>query len=76
MKNKLYQQCRLQKGSDVIVTWIPSEFAKSNKVLKVKLEGIWDRGWTVDAIFDKKITGEELEVMSWQYRNTREVSDI
>ncbi len=76
MSNELYQQCRLQRVTELMTTWIPTRFAKKDKILKVKVNGEWVDGWLVDEVFKNKITRQELDTLAWQYRHTREVSDV
>ena len=43
-----YRQCTLQKGNTTTVSWIPEEFAKTTKILKLKdRDDVWDDGWRV-----------------------------
>ena len=46
-----YCQCELSKktenGEILDVAWIPKEFAKKNKYLKIRINGGWDNGWQV-----------------------------
>lgn len=76
MTDILYKQCRLQKDRELLTTWIPAKFAKQGKQLKAKIDGVWTEGWTVDKAFDLTLTQQELDLISWQYRHTREVTDI
>lgn len=76
MKPELYQQCLLYKGNTAMVSWIPTEFAKKGKVVKLKVNGEWDDGWFVMSQFGNKITREQLNTLEAQYKWTRETSDI
>jgi hypothetical protein len=56
--------------------WIPSKFAKTKKLLKVKIDGEWEYGWMVASVYSIKITELELNNLEGQYRTTRTISDI
>ena len=52
MATVLYRQCRLEKkipqGVSVQTSWIPAEFARAGKVVKLRdADGHWDDGWVV-----------------------------
>ena len=74
--SQIYQQCTLAKGDLRRTAWVPCRFAKKGKALKVKINGIWEDGWTVFLKFDHKVTEEELETLECQFKWTRETSDI
>lgn len=51
-----YRQCLLERGQTNQVSWIPEQFAKKNKYIKLKNnkesgclveEGKWEDGWKV-----------------------------
>lgn len=48
-----YTQCKLTKYDFVELAWIPSQFAKLGKVIKLKICGIWNDGWKVSEIHGK-----------------------
>jgi hypothetical protein len=57
MVETLYKQCRLVKTDEKTQStfteraWIPQQFAKLMKVLKIKqTDGTWDDGWVVDHV--------------------------
>jgi len=74
--SELYKQCLLCKGSSMLVSWIPSKFAKKNKVLELKMNKEWVNGWTVLTAFGEKKTKDNLTVIENQCKETRKVSDI
>lgn len=48
MSNIKYRQCSLQNGNRHMVSWIPSKFAISGKILKLRDENKeWEDGWEV-----------------------------
>ena len=52
MSDLIYRQCRLVKripdGECVQMSWLPSEFAREGRILKLRDdEGNWDDGWVV-----------------------------
>lgn len=40
-KQTFYRQCRLQRGNTETVSWIPSEFAKTGRVISLKDKEQW-----------------------------------
>jgi len=57
-----YTQCKLQKGNTFTTSFIPSEFAKINKIIDLKENGEWSKGWKViekGATLDAKYVEEK-----------------
>lgn len=48
-----YVQCLLVKSNRSQTSWIPAQFAKLGKVLKLRLDGVWNNGWKVVATYGK-----------------------
>ena len=71
-----YKQCRLKKGNTQQVSWIPSKFAKLNKVLKLKTADGWDDGWMVESAGSFERTEAEALARRDDYRNQRACSDV
>ena len=40
-------QCVLRRGSSVQTSWLPRQFAKVGKTLRLKERGEWQDGWKV-----------------------------
>lgn len=68
-----------------MITWLPIEFAKEGKYLKLRLDLTkgcvesytkWEDGWLVLAKFDAIIDEAKLKLIERQYLTTREVSDV
>jgi len=80
-KDVNYTQCKLKKktqdGETHQMSWIPSEFAKVGKVLKLRDEGTdnWDNGWVVEAAYSTR-TWEEVNRASQLHKHQRKASDI
>ena len=47
-----YNQCRLSRGNRRTVTWVPREFAKVGKVIKLRGDDdVWVDGWRVEEVW-------------------------
>jgi hypothetical protein len=66
-----YTQCRLRRGKVEQIAWIPSEFAKKHKHLKIKEENGW-RVIGVGATVDESY----LRRYERSYLDQRQASDI
>jgi hypothetical protein len=77
MKEEMYTQCRLKKGTKEQMSWIPGEFAVAGKVVKLKDAdtGNWDDGWIVEAAYSSR-TWEEVNLASQTYKKHRKHTDI
>lgn len=66
-KNLLYRQCRLVKqirdGEMIQTSYIPAEFAKHGRIVKIREGDTWDDGWQV-RIVGGALTEEELTALS------------
>lgn len=73
----MYTQCKLRKDNLHQMSWIPSEFAKVGKVVKLRDEddGKWDDGWIVEAAYFSK-PWKEVNEGSQQHKHQRKASDI
>lgn len=51
MSTTYYRQCRLEKpvptGIIQQTAWIPEQFAKLGRSLRIRVRGAWDHGWIV-----------------------------
>lgn len=54
----LYIQCLLVKDLTSQVSYIPKEFAKQNKTIKLKTGDDWDEGWLVKEVYHNSETTE------------------
>ena len=74
-KTPTYTQCKLQKGYTFRVVWIPTLFARPNRMIDLKIDGKWSDGWRV--VFVGAIASSEyVETHEADYRKQREASDI
>lgn len=62
--NRFYKQCTLQKGNTIQTSWIPEEFAKSGKYIRLKD----DDGWKVIGV---GFRASEQQVFGMQVRTLR-----
>jgi len=70
-----YTQYFLTKGTSHRVAWIPSTKAIEQKYLEIQIDGEWQDGWRVDAVYATH-TKEMVENYERDYKTQREVSDI
>ena len=73
-------QCILEKTKEQSVitrtTYIPSKFAKINKMLKLKKEnGTWDNGWKVIFV-GQEMDSDEIVTTQNAHKKHRKNSDI
>jgi len=71
-RNTLYRQCRLVKkireGESLQVSYIPAEFAKEGRVVKLREDdGGWDDGWVI-RIVGGSMTEDELTSLDQAHR--------
>ena len=74
-KFNTYTQCYMKKKLTSRVGWIPTEFAKKNDVVDLKLNGKWSKGWTVVYTMSSA-SHEYIEAREMDYTKQREASDI
>lgn len=58
------------------VAWIPVKFAVMDKKLIIDDPNGGREFWTVEAVYGKPISYEEVNERSQDYKRTREASDI
>lgn len=80
VSEKYYVQCELHKMIDedrckTDVAWIPEKYAKIGKVIKLKIDGVWEDGWKV-VFLGAKSPAKEVEDKSRDYLKQRESSDV
>jgi hypothetical protein len=71
-RNELYRQCRLVKkireGETIQTSFIPAEFAKEGRVVKLREDnGGWDDGWVI-RIVGAAMTEEQLTAIELAHR--------
>jgi hypothetical protein len=60
----------------VMVSWIPSKYAKQAKILKIKSGDGWENGWKVTKVFEKEKDEDLVKKLANSYLHQREVSDV
>lgn len=75
-----HRQCKVSRQKngkvEVLVTWLPEEYAKVGKVLELEMEsGVWENGWAVCEVHARKKTKEVAE-RSRDHLKHRLASDI
>lgn len=71
-----YRQCKLKKGTTHTTSWIPEEFAKTGKNIRLRQPNKeWDRGWQVESV-GGRMEEKMLRERSQDYKNARKASDI
>lgn len=75
-----HRQCKLSRQKngkvEILVTWLPEEYAKVGKVLEIEMEsGEWENGWAVCEVHTRKKSKEVAE-RERDHRKHRSVSDV
>ena len=74
-KSNKYCQCKMKRNSEGRVGWIPLEFAKVGRVLKLKINNKWQNGWTVKSVGSME-DAKYIEEHERDYKEQRKASDI
>jgi len=69
------RQCILRNNKTFTVSYIPEQYAKVGKILKLKENGEWKDGWIVEKVGSRRLTEEVIE-RSQDYKHQRKASDI
>lgn len=81
----MYKQARLTKNKKledgtpyhiINTAFIPSEFAKVGKIVKIKKGEKWDDGWKVTDVYETEFDEDYVNERSQDYKRTRKASDI
>ena len=76
MTKPLMRQCKLIKDTMYMTTWLPIQFAKVGKILKLKeSNGEWSDGWVVDEVGAVQEYEDCIEHAE-DYKHQRKASDI
>lgn len=70
-----YTQCKINKKDKFDIAWIPSKFANIGRIIKIKIDGIWNNGWSVIDVYSSNSEDHILE-HEMDYRKQRRASDI
>jgi hypothetical protein len=68
-----YRQCLLEKSGTFQRVWIPLEFAKEGKVLKIRTGETWEDGWKV---FEAGKSIMSQETLNLQRSNQRDIAEV
>ena len=71
-----YKQCKLQRKTSFVTTWVPKKFAILGKFLKIKEGDVWEDGWKVISVGTAMLDEDTVISNSQDYRQTRKASDI
>lgn len=55
-----YIQCKLQKDNLYQICFIPKEFSKIGKTIKIKENNIWNTGWVVSEVSEYEVDEKNL----------------
>lgn len=75
MQAQWYTQCLMKKGNSYRVGWIPNDFGKEGRIVDLKLNSKWSKGWKVIQA-GILLDGHEVKAREMDYRHQREASDI
>lgn len=67
-----YKQCTMTKNETSQVAWIPEEFAKVGKFLRLED----DNGWEVTSVGTHRLNGQYIMDHEREYLRHRRVTDI
>lgn len=74
------RHCTLEKklgsGTMTTVSWIPEEFAKVGRVVKLKNGDEWSDGWTVKQVPNFSMSSDVVAKIERSHKDHRKVSDI
>jgi hypothetical protein len=76
MKKNTHKQCRLEREGAIQVTWIPTEFATDNRVIDLKSNGEWVRGWKVTNVFQAEMDSEVIQDRARDHVSHRKATDV
>ena len=68
-------QCRLSRGTERTVSWIPKEGAVIGAILRLKEGDVWEDGWQVTSVgseLDSKVVQERAN----DHRRHRKATDV
>jgi hypothetical protein len=71
-----YTQCRLVKNGSTQVSWIPSTFAQPGRIVDLKEDGMWTKGWEVLEVFPGTQPNKVVEDRARDHINHRKATDI
>lgn len=64
MKTTFYRHCVIRKkipeGELQQHTWLPEQFAKIGKIIKIREDGVWNDGWEVKEASSSLLAEENL----------------
>ena len=74
-KEKMYKQCLLQRKQLTHIAWVPAAKAICDKILKLKLDGEWEDGGKVKAVWTE-LPEELVRIKSREHTKSCTVTDI
>jgi len=70
-----YKQCKLKKAGNIQIAWIPESYAVLNKAIKIRRDGMWIDGWTVEEVYQNRKDGRILGIQELTQREYAETLD-
>lgn len=74
---KTFNQCRMRKNNSIVVSWIPSKFAKVGNTVGLKHGEQWDEGWKVlsvgSMISEKRLQEQEKRLRNGSHRKGSDI---
>jgi hypothetical protein len=70
--NMMYKQCTMKNGNKTTTAWIPSKYAKVNKILKIADEN----GWKVIAVGSEELPYVTIKLKENEHKHHRKRTDL
>lgn len=70
-----YKQCVLKKKDSYTTVWIPEQFAKKGKKIRIKEHGKWSNGWIIESVGARQ-SEKIVFMLKDSYKYHRRVTDI
>jgi hypothetical protein len=65
----------IETGKLIHVAWIPTQYAKKDKVISIKMNEGWDDGWKVIEVGASKVDGDVLNTQRDAQKRWEKVLD-
>lgn len=71
-----YKQCILKKTNQTQVAWLPEMFCQVGNFVELEINKKWEDGWKIINVGKARMSGQQVNEQSQEYKHQRKASDI
>jgi len=72
----MMNQCKLERNGSTYSAFIDSKHAIVGKVVDIRVDGEWQRGWIVLDVYQPAVAADTVQARERDYKSHRRATDV